>query len=63
MLPLFHDRDADGIPRRWLAMVKRSLRTNGPRFSAARMVEEYAARIYPAFSAESEPAGADPDRG
>jgi starch phosphorylase len=48
VIPLFHDRDADGIPRRWLAMVKRSLRTNGPRFSAARMVEEYAERIYPA---------------
>ena len=47
VIPLFHDRDADGIPRRWLAMVKRSLRTNGPRFSAARMVEEYASRIYP----------------
>ena len=47
VIPLFHDRDADGIPRRWLAMVKRSLRTNGPRFSAARMVEEYAGRIYP----------------
>ena len=47
MIPLFHDRDADGIPRRWLQMVKRSLRTNGPRFSAARMVEEYAERIYP----------------
>jgi starch phosphorylase len=47
VIPLFHDRDADGIPRRWLAMVKRSLRTNGPRFSAARMVEEYASTIYP----------------
>ena len=46
VIPLFHDRDADGIPRRWLAMVKRSLHTNGPRFSAARMVEEYADRIY-----------------
>jgi starch phosphorylase len=47
VIPLFSDRDADGIPRRWLAMVKHSLRTNGPRFSAARMVEEYAATIYP----------------
>jgi starch phosphorylase len=47
VIPTFHERDADGIPRRWLAMVKRSLRTNGPRFSAARMVEEYADRIYP----------------
>ena len=48
VIPLFHDRDADGIPRRWLAMVKRSLRTNGPRFSAARMVEEYARADLPA---------------
>jgi starch phosphorylase len=63
VIPLFHDRDAGGIPRRWLQMVKRSLRTNGPRFSAARMVEEYASSIYPVLSAESEPAGADPDCG
>ena len=48
VIPLFHERDADGIPRRWLAMVRRSLLTNGPRFSASRMVEEYARRIYPA---------------
>jgi starch phosphorylase len=48
VLPLFHDRDADGIPRRWLARVKASLQTNGPRFSAARMVEDYARSIYPA---------------
>jgi glycogen phosphorylase len=47
VIPLFHDRDADGIPRGWLAMVRASLKTNGPRFSAARMVEEYAERIYP----------------
>jgi glycogen phosphorylase len=63
VIPLFHDRDADGIPRRWLAMVKRSLRTNGPRFSAARMVEEYAGRIYPVLSAKAEPAEAGPARG
>ena len=47
VIPLFADRDADGLPRGWLAMVKRSLKTNGPRFSAARMVQEYAERIYP----------------
>ncbi len=45
--PLFYDRGDDGIPHRWLAMVKRSLRTNGPRFSAARMVEGYASSVYP----------------
>ena len=47
VVPLFYDRGDDGIPHRWLEMVKRSLRTNGPRFSAARMVEGYAASIYP----------------
>jgi glycogen phosphorylase len=53
VIPLFYDRDADGIPRGWLAMVRASLKTNGPRFSAARMVEEYAGRIYPPSSASS----------
>ena len=47
VIPLFYDRGKDGIPHGWLAMVKRSLRTNGPRFSAARMVEDYASSIYP----------------
>ena len=47
VVPLFHDRDAAGLPRGWVAMVKRSLRTNGPRFSASRMMLEYASRIYP----------------
>ena len=47
VIPLFHDRGDDGIPRRWLGMVRASLKTNGPRFSAARMVGEYAERIYP----------------
>jgi starch phosphorylase len=47
VIPLFYDRGDDGIPHGWLAMVKRSLRTNGPRFSAARMVEDYASLVYP----------------
>lgn len=47
VIPLFHDRDENGLPRRWLEMVRASLRTNGPRFSAARMVTEYADAIYP----------------
>ena len=47
VVPLFHERDADGVPRGWVAMVKRSLRTNGPRFSASRMMRDYASQIYP----------------
>ncbi|MDQ2960115.1 MAG: alpha-glucan family phosphorylase [Candidatus Dormibacteraeota bacterium] len=44
--PLFYDRDADGIPRGWIRRVKRSMRTNGPRFSASRMVRDYVERAY-----------------
>ena len=47
VVPLFHERDEQGIPRQWLTLVRASLRTNGPRFSATRMVREYATRIYP----------------
>ena len=47
VVPLFHDRDPDGVPRRWLDRVRNSLQTNGPRFSAARMVHDYRDQIYP----------------
>ena len=46
VVPLFHDRDADGVPKAWIAKVRDSLKTNGPRFSATRMVKEYAERVY-----------------
>jgi starch phosphorylase len=46
VLPLFTDTDADGVPRRWLAMVRRSLRTLGPFVSSDRMVGEYETRAY-----------------
>ena len=46
---MFHERDADGVPQRWVAMMKRSLMTLAPRFSAGRsMVAECADRIYAA---------------
>lgn len=46
VVPMFHERDADGVPQRWVAMMRRSLLTNGPRFSATRMVLDYASRVY-----------------
>ena len=45
-VPRFYDRGEDGIPHAWLAMVRSSLRTIGPRFGAGRMVRDYAGRIY-----------------
>jgi starch phosphorylase len=46
VLPLFYDRDASGIPRRWIQRIKHALRTIGPRFGSRRMLDEYASRIY-----------------
>ena len=46
VVPMFHERDAAGVPQRWVAMMRHSLMTNGPRFSATRMVREYADRVY-----------------
>jgi starch phosphorylase len=46
VVPMFHERDAQGVPQRWVAMMRRSLMTNGPRFSATRMVRDYADQVY-----------------
>jgi glycogen phosphorylase len=46
VVPLYYDRDEQGIPRRWVAMMKRSMQTLVPLFSSDRMVAEYVERIY-----------------
>jgi starch phosphorylase len=46
VVPLYYDRDGDGLPRKWLWMMKRSIITLGPEFNSDRMVAEYARRIY-----------------
>ncbi len=42
VLPAFYERDERGLPPRWLARMRASLRTLAPRFSATRMLQEYA---------------------
>jgi glycogen phosphorylase len=46
LVPTFYDRDASGLPRAWLRIVKQSIRTVLPRFSARRMVKEYVREMY-----------------
>jgi starch phosphorylase len=46
IVPLFYDRDADGIPRAWVAMMKEALKTVSVFFNTERMVTEYVERIY-----------------
>ena len=44
--PLFYDRDADGVPAGWLAMVRHTLDSLGPKVQADRMVREYVEDYY-----------------
>jgi starch phosphorylase len=46
VVPAFYDRDRSRVPHRWMAIVKDAIRTVAPRFSARRMVKEYANRMY-----------------
>jgi glycogen phosphorylase len=53
VVPTFYDRDATGTPRAWLRIVRESIRTVMPRFSARRMVKQYVESMYaPALSGE-----------
>ena len=46
MVPTFYQRDQRGIPHAWLQVVKESIRTVTPRFSALRMVKQYVEEMY-----------------
>ncbi len=46
VIPLYYDRDRDGLPRQWIARMKRAIRTLGWRFSADRMVKDYIVNTY-----------------
>jgi starch phosphorylase len=54
VVPTFYERRRDGIPQRWLQIVKQSIRTVLPRFSARRMVKDYVSGMYlPALKDQS----------
>jgi starch phosphorylase len=44
--PTYYDRDTEGLPRKWIAMMRRSIETLVPEFNSDRMVQEYAEKIY-----------------
>ncbi len=44
--PPFYDRGADGVPARWVSMVRHTLSTLRPQVQACRMVQEYVERLY-----------------
>jgi starch phosphorylase len=59
VVPAFYERDARGLPPRWLALMRGSIEILGARFNTNRMVREYVETMYlPAHRARREPAEA-----
>ncbi|MCW2675576.1 MAG: glgP, partial [Modestobacter sp.] len=46
VLPRFYEVDKDGIPTRWVEMVRHTLRVTGPKVLATRMVRDYVQDLY-----------------
>ncbi len=46
VIPLYYQRDQDGLPRGWIKRMKRTIRTLGWRFNAERMVMDYTSQCY-----------------
>ncbi len=46
VMPTFYARDAQGVPRRWISMIRRAMVTLVPKYNTWRMVREYAEKFY-----------------
>ena len=46
IVPLWYDKDADGIPRRFVQTMKEAIRVAGSKFTARRMMQDYVQRYY-----------------
>jgi starch phosphorylase len=46
VIPLFYQRDAQGIPRQWIQRIRRAMVTLVPQFTTMRMVREYTEKYY-----------------
>jgi len=52
IIPLYYETDQDGVPRGWVKVMKEAIKVAAIRFSARRMVKEYAGKFYsPALAA------------
>ena len=53
VVPLYYDRDRDGVPRGWVNMMRETIRSVAPRFCTRRMVRDYTEQLYAKASAQS----------
>jgi starch phosphorylase len=60
VVPRFYETGRDGIPGRWVEMVRHTLRETGPKVQATRMVRDYVQALYvPAATSSREMAAGD----
>jgi starch phosphorylase len=61
VVPLYYDRDAQGVPRGWVEKMKHTMHTAGARFTAQRMVRQYVTEYYePAIKGQGQMADDPP---
>ncbi|MBI3810509.1 MAG: alpha-glucan family phosphorylase, partial [Nitrospirae bacterium] len=46
VVPLYYNRDGDGVPRGWLSVVRESIRSIVPHFCTRRMLRDYTEQLY-----------------
>jgi len=46
VIPMFFDRDEQGIPRQWIQRIRRAMVTLVSQFTTDRMVKEYTRKYY-----------------
>lgn len=46
VIPTFYNRDAKGLPREWLKLIRNSMSKLAPRFSTTRMMHDYVKQYY-----------------
>ncbi len=46
VVPMWYDRDDDGVPQAWVQRMKESIRVAGRRFTSRRMMQDYTAQYY-----------------
>ncbi len=46
VIPLYYERDSQGIPRKWIQRIRRAMVTLVPQYTTSRMVREYTEKYY-----------------
>jgi starch phosphorylase len=46
IVPLYYNRDRNGVPHGWIHVIKESINSTAPRFCARRMLNEYVEQMY-----------------